>query len=1073
MLDPQSVPYMVILGALAAVAGALVIFAWRRRQAPGAIGLVLLMLAVAEWSACYALEIGVQQLDTKIFWAKAQYFGIATVPIAWLLFALQVRTHQQRSCAWPLRLLTLAPLGAIILVWTNEQHGLIWQRVELDQSGPFAALVFTHGQYFWFWLLYAQVLLVTGTFLLGGMLLRAPNLYRQQIAVILCGIVAPWIANGLYVSKLSPVPHLDLTPFAFTCTGLAFAWSLLRFQFLEVMPVAHEAIVAGMRDGVIVLDRQQRIVDFNPAARLIVSQSKQDVIGRAAVQVLPPEVTQLLATPRVADEVQLSCTSAGIERFFDVSHAELRDDSGRPTGYLLVFRDSTFRIRAENALRTSEERYRVVSELTSDYAYSLLVDSGGRLTLDWVTDAFTRITGFTGEEVAQRGGWITLAHPEDVERAVSNARTVFQGNSNVFEFRIVTKAGETRWLRSYNRPIWNAEQQRVERIVGAGQDITEHKQAEAALRESDQRYRQLFDSSPDPMWVYDLTTRGFLAVNNAAVERYGYSRNDFLAMRLDDIRLPEDVPLLLQDLALPIRGNTAGVWRHVKRDGAQIMVEINSQPVHFAGRQARIVLAKDITERVQAEAALQRQNTYLAALHETTLALMNRLDVKDVLEAIVVRAAALVGTEHGYVYLVEPETDDLVVHIGVGYFHDRRGYRIRRDEIQGLAGHVRLTGQPLAVDDYQAWPGRRPDFAAGPFHANVGMPLKSGGNVIGVLGLAHVEPGRTFKGEELDILARLAQLASIALDNARLFTTAQQELAERKRAEADLALARDQALEAARLKADFLATMSHELRTPLNAIIGFTDLTLDETGSTLDTMQRSNLLRVSRNATSLLGLINGILDMSKIDAGHMQLLHERVFLDEIVQCAVSNIETAAAAKELRLTVRRTDVAPPLLWGDAGRLQQILVNLLSNAVKFTPQGGAVLLAVEWGLANTFEFAAPPERGRQAGQWITLSVRDTGVGIEPAEQERIWSEFYQVDGSATRQYGGTGLGLAIVKRLAALMGGEVGVASALGCGSTFTIWLPFQPQQSMAATPAPGQVQRATLEQELAPWSVPQS
>jgi signal transduction histidine kinase len=235
--------------------------------------------------------------------------------------------------------------------------------------------------------------------------------------------------------------------------------------------------------------------------------------------------------------------------------------------------------------------------------------------------------------------------------------------------------------------------------------------------------------------------------------------------------------------------------------------------------------------------------------------------------------------------------------------------------------------------------------------------------------------------------------------------------------------------------------MSHELRTPLNAIIGFNDLTLDETTGKLNVTQRSNLQRVSRNARSLLDLINNILDMSKIDAGHMQLTDEHVFPDGVVQNAVSNIETLLAAKKLGLVVQRDDGRTPVLRGDAGRLQQILTNLLSNAVKFTPEYGTITIALEWGIPAQLCAAAKPGEEVADGQWVALSVVDSGVGIEPAELERIWSEFYQVDSSSTRQYGGTGLGLAIVKRLTLLMGGHVGVRSQLGHGSTFTVWLPL--------------------------------
>jgi signal transduction histidine kinase len=266
-------------------------------------------------------------------------------------------------------------------------------------------------------------------------------------------------------------------------------------------------------------------------------------------------------------------------------------------------------------------------------------------------------------------------------------------------------------------------------------------------------------------------------------------------------------------------------------------------------------------------------------------------------------------------------------------------------------------------------------------------------------------------------------------------------LGERRRAEQALAAARDQALETARLKSDFLATMSHELRTPLNAIIGFTDLTLEEHVGPLNPNQRSNLERVSRNSRILLELINSVLDMSKIDAGRMQLACEPVQISSIVESAVANIETLMSAKQLHLTIRQPEHPIPPVCGDASRLQQSVLNLLSNAVKFTPPQGEILVVLEYGLLSALTVAVPPTAHLLPGPWITVSVQDSGIGIPAEELERIWSEFYQIDGSATRQYGGTGLGLAITKRLTMLMGGYVGVRSTIGGGSTFTLWLPL--------------------------------
>jgi len=178
---------------------------------------------------------------------------------------------------------------------------------------------------------------------------------------------------------------------------------------------------------------------------------------------------------------------------------------------------------------------------------------------------------------------------------------------------------------------------------------------------------------------------------------------------------------------------------------------------------------------------LRQQNEYLTALHETTLGLMNRLELDDLLEAIITRAAALIGTPHGYIYLVEPGQREIVQRSGVGVFSKFIGHRRKPEE--GLAGKVWQTGQSLAIGDYRTWPGRLPGSRLNIFRAEVGVPLKSGPEVVGVIGLAYLDEGRIFGDAAIALLSRFAELASIALDNARLYTSLQQELTERKRVE--------------------------------------------------------------------------------------------------------------------------------------------------------------------------------------------------------------------------------------------------------------------------------------------------
>jgi len=209
-------------------------------------------------------------LATKIFWGKLQYLGITTLPVLWFVFALQL-THQDRWLT-PSRLLplTIIPTLTILFVWTNERHGLIWAATTLDTSGPFVALKVNYGAWFWVHWLFSYIMLLGGTILLIKMARSSDQLYRWQAVSLLLAAVMPWIGNGLYVSRLSPVPFLDLTPFAFTLSGLFMVLALYRFRLLDILPVAHKAVIHSINDGIIAL------IDIAHSDKKLISRGRRN-----------------------------------------------------------------------------------------------------------------------------------------------------------------------------------------------------------------------------------------------------------------------------------------------------------------------------------------------------------------------------------------------------------------------------------------------------------------------------------------------------------------------------------------------------------------------------------------------------------------------------------------------------------------------------------------------------------------------------------------------------------------------------------------------------------------------------
>jgi signal transduction histidine kinase len=300
--------------------------------------------------------------------------------------------------------------------------------------------------------------------------------------------------------------------------------------------------------------------------------------------------------------------------------------------------------------------------------------------------------------------------------------------------------------------------------------------------------------------------------------------------------------------------------------------------------------------------------------------------------------------------------------------------------------------------------------------ATLMLPLLAGEKPVGVFFLDSLTPG-AYTERDLDLVDPVAQQLALAIQNAQLF----REIEEKGR----------QIEIASRHKSQFLANMSHELRTPLNAILGYTALILDQIYGEVPEKIRDVLQRLEKSGHHLLGLINDVLDLSKIEAGLLTLSIGDYSMKEVVQTAVAEVESLAAEKRLAVAVT-TPADLPRGRGDARRITQVLLNLVGNAIKFTEAGE---VRVEVTAAD--------------GVYL-VSVADTGPGIAEVDQQKIFEEFYQADSSSTREKGGTGLGLSIARRIIELHGGRIWLESTLGQGSTFRVALPVQVEREREAT-----------------------
>jgi PAS domain S-box-containing protein len=361
-------PYLVPLTTAATISVVLALFAWRRRPAPGLTSFILLVLSVVEWSLGYALELGSVNLTAKVFWSQVKYLGVAVAPTAFFTFTLQYTGRPQWLKPRNIALLTIEPIITLLLVWTNHLHGLIWSTIEMETIAGVSMRVSTLGAWFWLNVVYSYILIFLGTILLAKFIIRSPHFYREQVGTVLTGVIAPWVGNGLNIFHLNPFPNLDLTPFAFTLTGICLSWSFFRLRLLDIVPAARDAVIESMNDVVMVLDTQNRIVDLNPAAEHAFRCSKSKVIGQPATQMLTnwPELTQ---HHRNAAEThsEIVLGEGEAQRYFDLRISPLNDRNRRLTGRLFVSRDVTERKQAEEILQKAhDELEKRIKERTAE-----------------------------------------------------------------------------------------------------------------------------------------------------------------------------------------------------------------------------------------------------------------------------------------------------------------------------------------------------------------------------------------------------------------------------------------------------------------------------------------------------------------------------------------------------------------------------------------------------------------------------------------------------------------------------------------------------------------------------------
>lgn len=599
-------------------------------------------------------------------------------------------------------------------------------------------------------------------------------------------------------------------------------------------------------------------IHWNKAAEALMGFDRKKMLGRGDEELFPKELAgrlnaedrMIASSGETLDRSDEILTNTPNPRILHTQKRLITSSEGAPKYILGISEDITDRRQAEAAKARTEALFRALFEYSPDAI--ILIDPHDP-NVSWpILDCNAvacEMNGYTREElIGQSIDLLNATVGDAAERTAYLQQLRAAGNLKLESFH-----------RHKNGTIFPIEVSTSlitvngqELVLGIDRDITARKNTEAALEESEALFRVLFDRSPNAIWLLDTNNPDVFSYivdcNSMACEMNGYRREELIGRSIEDIQ-PAPTTLEQQKFIeeqLEESAHAKFEMYHKRKDGTLYLVEVTVTMVTIDERALFLAVDHDITERKHAEETLRRQNTYLAAVHETTLGLLSRTNVKTVLEDILTRAAQLAETSHGYIYLPRPNSDgpEMEVKVGIGLGTEYMGLRIRPGE--GIGGQAWQTELPQIVNDYDHWPGRHSKLEQGDFYSIIAVPLISPEQgVIGVIGLAYDQAsGRTFGDEEVDLLTRLAQLSTVALDNAQMYADTIEYAAE------SAALYRA-AIRLLHPGADLvsLARQIAQVVTREFALSNCSVLLIDETGQTLQRIANAGDFQVTGAAT--------------------------------------------------------------------------------------------------------------------------------------------------------------------------------------------------------------------------------
>jgi len=1048
-------PYALSLIFTTGISAALASYIWQRRPAPGAASFALLMAAVAEWSLAYALRLGSPDLQAKIFWSQVRNLGVAVTPVAWLAFALQYTGWGKWLTRRNVVLLSIEPLVALLLAWTNGRHGLFWSHISLDSGGSFPTWVAAYGPCYWINAVYSYLLILLGTVLLIHKLVRFPALYRRQMGALLISVLTPLAGQLGSALHLLPSFNLNLTPFAFTISGLAAAWGLFRHRLFDIVPVARDAVIENMSDAVIVLDAQERIVDLNPAAERIVGHTAAEIIGQPLVQVLPvwPTVAER-AHRETGAHAEVAWGEGDATSTYDLRTSPLRDQRGRDTGCLVVLRDITELKQAEEALRRAREDLEIrVQERTAELATTnealqsqiaerkqteeALQESEARLRsiVQTATEAIITVDSRGNIVFWNRAAEAMFGYPADaivgppslsliseqfqadyqavVKRVKSAGETSLSGKTvemvglkkdgSEFPLEISWAAWETRgeiFLTGIVRDITarvRSEQERAraeEELMLKVEQLTALSQASqtvTASLELDQVLTEIVSLASE---VVDLDYTSVLLVDEAG--HIGQSAENLPGVPAIGYRIREE-----------------GLTNWIVRSGQAVVVDeigaggaINPSLGEGAPRFANPLIVETGVKSFAGLPMVVKDNMlgviYLHSLQPA--AFRDQLPLLTAFAnqaAIAVENARLYRESRSYARQLEQRVQERTAQLQAQYARLEAILSSASDGIIVTDGNGNIVQANPVVE---TWLSRTlsPENATRLREAVRVLAQRAGEKPKSVLEL----PG-------LDLELEAASVAEEEVKEELAVVVIAHDVSHLKTLD--------------RMKTRFVSNVSHELRTPIATIKLYAELMRrrpERWEEYLDTL--------TEEANHQARLVEYILQISRLDAGRLDMSPRPTHLGGLVEASVANHQALARERGLTLEHRPMETSEgelgPVALVDTKRMTQVLNNLVENSIRYTPKGGRVTISTS------------TEKAKNRA-WVTVTVADTGIGIPNKEMSHIFERFFRGEDVRLMQIPGTGLGLAIVKEIVELHGGWVTVESQVGKGTVFTAWLPL--------------------------------